>query len=154
MVRGAKPDAAFRERLDEFGQFDVVMESLGGAWFREALERCAPRGRLVHFGATASYGSAAGGPRKWVSLAAAYVRRPFVDPGELTSTNRAVFGFNLIWLTEQETYLAEVLDAMVARGGVLRRPPLIGRSFPFERLPDALRFLQSGASTGKVVVVV
>ena len=110
----------------------------------------APRAswRLIHFGATAAYGAARGGLLKWPGLVAAYLRRPRVDPGELTSTNRAVFGFNLIWLTGEEDYLAEVLDGMA--GVLLDRPPLVGRTFDF----DALRHLQSGSSTGKVVVVV
>lgn len=151
IVRSSAPDAAYRDALDAFGPIDVVMESLGGPWFDEALTRLAPRGRLIHFGATAAYGAARGGLLKWPGLAAAYLRRPRVDPGELTSTNRAVFGFNLIWLTEQE-YLAEVLDGMA--GVLLNRPPLVGRTFAFDALPDALRHLQSGSSTGKVVVVV
>lgn len=152
VVRGSAPDAAYRAALDSFGAIDVVMESLGGPWFDEALTRLAPRGRLIHFGATAAYGAARSGPLKWPGLVAAYLRRPRVDPGELTSTNRAVFGFNLIWLTEQEEYLAEVLDGMAAV--LLDRPPLVGRTFAFDALPDALRHLQSGSSTGKVVVVV
>ena len=39
-------------------------------------------------------------------------------------------------------------------GVLLDRPPLVGRTFTFDALPDALRHLQSGSSTGKVVVVV
>ena len=152
IVRGSTPDAAYRAALDSFGLIDVVMESLGGPWFDEGLSRLAPRGRLIHFGATAAYGAARGGLLKWPGLVAAYLRRPRVDPGELTSTNRAVFGFNLIWLTGEEDYLAEVLDGMA--GVLLDRPPLVGRTFAFDALPDALRHLQSGSSTGKVVVVV
>ena len=152
IVRESTPDAAYRAALDSFGLIDVVMESLGGPWFDEGLSRLAPRGRLIHFGATAAYGAARGGLLKWPGLVAAYLRRPRVDPGELTSTNRAVFGFNLIWLTGEEDYLAEVLDGMA--GVLLDRPPLVGRTFAFDALPDALRHLQSGSSTGKVVVVV
>ena len=48
--------------------------------------------------------------------------------------------------------MAEVLDGMA--GVLLDRPPLVGRTFTFDALPDALRHLQSGSSTGKVVVVV
>ena len=48
--------------------------------------------------------------------------------------------------------LAAQLDAMLARGGLLRRPPAIGRVFDFKELPDALEHLRSGQSVGKVVV--
>ena len=164
--------------------YDVVMDSLGGRWFDCALDALAPMGRIVHFGATSSYGSAASGVRKWLSLIPAYLARPRVDPGVLTSTNRGVLGFNLIFLTEREELLAaearrdytitsharyptftplalfpfpfplplSQLDAMCTRGGLLERPPVIGRTFSFEELPAALGYLQSGASVGKVVV--
>ena len=65
IVRSSAPDAAYRDALDAFGPIDVVMESLGGPWFDEALTRLAPRGRLIHFGATAAYGAARGGLLKW-----------------------------------------------------------------------------------------
>ncbi|KAJ1445961.1 hypothetical protein M885DRAFT_278609 [Pelagophyceae sp. CCMP2097] len=153
VVRGRAPTRDYAEALDAFGAFDVVLESLGGRWLAEALRRVAPMGRLVTFGATASYGGAADGWRKWPALAWTYLWRPLVDPGELTATNRGVLGFNLIWLTEDEAMLADCLDAML-RGGVADRAPLVGKSFDFARLPDALRHLQSGTSTGKIVVLV
>lgn len=97
VVRRAQPDDAWRAALDEFlssssssGGFAVALDSLGGLWLGDALARVAPRGTLMHFGATAAYGSATSGPLKWLGLAAAYLRRPTIDPGALTSTNRAV----------------------------------------------------------------
>ena len=153
VVRGRAPTREYRATLDAFGAFDVVLESLGGAWLTEALDRVAPMGRLVHFGATASYGSAANGWLKWPGLVWAFLQRPMIDVGSLTSTNRGVFGFNLIWLTENEAMLAECLEQML-RGGVANRTPLIGKTFAFAQLPDALRHLKSGTSTGKVVVLV
>ena len=80
-------------------QFDVVLDSLGGRYFTAALDRLAPMGRLVHFGATYSYGGASDGLRKWLTLVPGWLGRPKVDPGELVGTNRAVMGFNLIWWT-------------------------------------------------------
>ena len=109
-------------------------------------------GRLVHFGATAAYGSARGGLWKWPGLVANYLRRPMVDPGELTASNRAVFGFNLIWLTDREDMLATALADMMATRSE-GRPPLVDETtFHFEDLPKALAHLQSGTSAGKVVV--
>ena len=58
----------------------------------------------------------------------------------------------MLRLTEREEMLAAQLDAMLARGGLLRRPPAIGRVFDFKELPDALEHLRSGQSVGKVVV--
>ena len=43
---------------------------------------------------------------------------------------------------------------MLEKGGLLDRPPAVGKTFGFEALPDALHYLNSGKSVGKVVVEV
>ena len=114
-------------------------------------------GRLVHFGATHSYGGAKDGwwgLRKWATLVPGYLARPTIDPGMLVPFNRAVFGFNMIWLTERVDMLKAELDQMLAEGGLLERPPAVGKTFPFAQLPEALLHLNSGESVGKVVVEV
>lgn len=83
-----------------------------------------------------------------------YLTRPRLDPGQLVGTNRAVMGFNLIWLTERVDMLTAELDEMLSKGGLLERPPAVGKEFSFDELPQALHYLNSGTSVGKVVVVV
>ena len=85
------------------GRFDCVLDSLGGQYFSAALEALDPMGRIVHFGATYSYGGASGGLWKWITLIPGYLMRPRLDPGKLVGTNRGVLGFNLIWLTVTPT---------------------------------------------------
>ena len=155
LVRG--PERRYAQQLAELGGagYDVVLESLGGRYLTAALDRVAPCGRLVHFGATAAFGgSSVDGVLKWLKLVPNYLRRPFVDPGALVPYNRAVIGFNLIWLTEREDELGRELEQMMTAGGLGERPPAVGKVFPFEELPEALAFLRSGDSTGKVVVAV
>ena len=95
------------------------------------------------------------GLRKWLTFVPGYLSRPMVDPGQLTPTNRAVFGFNMIWLTDRVDLLTAELDAMLSdKGGMTKRPPAVGATYPFEQLPEALEYLNSGASVGKVVVTV
>jgi len=190
IVRPSKtPDSAYLRSLDDCDGFDVVLDSLGARFFDCAFDRLRPMGRIIHFGATNAYGSARDGVFKWPSLAKAYLQRPKVDPGILTSTNRAVMGFNLIWLCDRIDDMTRCLDALItalegaeedlddangANNGdednnnnnnnnkeddakvALKKiqPPHVGKTFPFHELPDALRYLQSGLSTGKVVVLV
>ena len=63
--------------------------------------------------------------------------------------NRSVIGFNLIWLWEEADRLPAAFAELHA---LCPDPPLVGRSFPFDEAPDALRLLQSGRSIGKVVL--
>ena len=57
-------------------------------------------------------------------------------------------------LTDREDELTRELDEMLTRGGLGKRAPAVGKTFTFEQLPEALDFLRSGASVGKVVVTV
>ena len=92
LVRG--PERGYAAQLAALpggGRFDCVLDSLGGKYFSAALGSLDPMGKLVHFGATSSYGSAKDGLRglrKWLTLLPGYLSRPWVDPGELTATNR------------------------------------------------------------------
>jgi len=75
-----------------------------------------------------------------------------VDPLEIIAANKAVLGFNLIWLWDKVDEIGGMLREMMAK--VPWKKPLVGRTYGMENLPDAIRFLQSGMSVGKVVVVV
>ena len=154
LVRG--PERRYARQLAELDKdYDVVLESLGGRYLTAALERVAPMGRLVHFGATHAYGGSwVDGLLKWIKLVPNWLARPRIDPGNLVGVNRAVIGFNLIWLTEREELLLGEIDAMLETGGLNRRPPAVGSTYPFDQLPEALDHLRSGKSVGKVVVTV
>ena len=92
LVRGRERGyAAQLAALPGGGRFDCVLDSLGGKYFTAALESLEPMGRMVHFGATSSYGGAKDGLfglRKWLTLVPGYLNRPLVDPGQLTPANR------------------------------------------------------------------
>lgn len=154
LVRGAEKDYAAALAALPGGGFDVVLDALGGGYFTAGLEALRPMGRIVHYGATHSYGGASDGLLKWLTLVPGHLSRPMVDPGKLTPANRSVMGFNLIWLTEREELLMAELEEMMTRGGLAVRPPAVGKTFDFGDMPAALAYLNSGASVGKVVVQV
>ncbi len=129
--------------------FDVVLDSVAGPYFFPAYRRLRAAGRLVIFGSADMM--PAGTRPNWLTLTWRYLRRPRLDPLRMISANRSVMGFNLIWLWEEAERLPA---AYAALEGFIRRPPLVGRTFGFDEAPAALRFLQSGRSTGKVVLAV
>ena len=143
----------FSDQLDRVLQsarsdgFDVVFDALGGPFLEPAFRRLRPRGRLVVYGAAdfMPHGRRAIGPR----LLARYLRRPRIDPLQLMTPNRSVIGFNLIWLWDQADRLPEAYAALQS---LCPEPPFVGRRFPFDQAPAAMRFLQSGSSIGKVVL--
>jgi len=88
-------------------------------------------------------------PMVGLRLAWKYLRRPRVDPLELPAQNKSVMGFNLIWMFSKVSQLISLLDELYEMD---LEPPLVGQTFAFEDLPQALRLFQSGQTTGKVVI--
>lgn len=127
--------------------FDVVFDALGGPFLAPAFNLLRARGRLIVYGAADFMPQ---GPRPLdPRLIVRYLRRPRIDPLSLMSQNRSVIGFNLIWLWDQAHRLPAALSALET---LCPDPPFVGRRFSFDQAPDAMRFLQSGASIGKVVL--
>jgi NADPH:quinone reductase-like Zn-dependent oxidoreductase len=126
---------------------DLVFDAVAGPYFLPALTRLRPEGRHVLYGAADLM--PAGTRPNWPKLAWQYLRRPRVDPLRLIDRNRAVLGFNLIWLFHEAHRLP---DAFAAARALIEGPPIIGARFSFAELPAALEALQSGRTVGKVVV--
>ena len=139
------------DRLTAGRGVDLVLDAVGGRGLAEGFRRLRPMGRLVVYGFADLMPQ--GGLRNWPALAWRRWRTPRFDPLEMTGTNRAVIGFNLVYLFDRAEPLAAGFDALLerARAGALR--PVVGARLPFERAADAHRLLQSRASTGKVVLV-
>ena len=144
---------------------DLVMECYGGKYFRPSLDIINSGGSLSTYGST-TYNGDGGERMPLYSLIWKYLTRPRVDPGELTSRNVRVGGFNLIFLTEETDLLVQSLEACVeCLGGkddekesfddIMARvtPPLIGSTFSFDGgAVNALTALRSGKTVGKVVL--
>ncbi|KAJ3087064.1 hypothetical protein HK102_011885 [Quaeritorhiza haematococci] len=135
--------------------FDIILDSLAGDFFHPSHSHLNPMGRHIIFGA-ASYT-----PRGRVSLLLnpldtlllgwSYFNRPRVDPMSLIPLNRSIMGFNLIWLWDRVDEFQGMFEELE---GLELEPPVVGRVFKWDELKEAVEFLRSGASVGKVVVEV
>ena len=125
----------------------LIMECIGGKILAEGFKRLAPRGRMVLYG-SANYAQDGDRPN-YLKLLWKFINRPKLDPRALIESNRAVLGFNLIYLHERVELMHELLEE-VAELGI--EAPVVGHRFPFTELPTAVRFFRSGQSMGKVVV--
>ena len=142
---GAQLDAALRA-ADASG-LDVVFDAVAGPYFTPAYMRLRREGRYVIYGA-ADYMTRGARP-DYLRLLPRYLRRPRLDPVQMISENRSVLAFNLIWLWDAVERLASGYEALES---LVTSPPVVGRTFPFDAVPQAMRWLQGGESVGKVVV--
>ena len=67
----------------------------------------------------------------------------------MISQNRGLLAFNLIWLWSEAARLPEALRETLA---LIPNPPHIGGVWPFADAHTALGALQSGDTTGKLVL--
>jgi alcohol dehydrogenase len=126
---------------------DVVFDAIAGPYFTPAYMRLRPEGRYVIYGA-ADYMTRGARPN-YLRLLPRYLRRPRLDPVQMISENRSVLAFNLIWLWNAVERLTSGYGALES---LITRPPVVGRTFTFDEVPQAMRWLQRGASVGKVVI--
>lgn len=112
---------------------DVVYDSVGEATFAASLDSLAPRGHMV------TYGNASGPVPAFTPLELS--RR-----GSLTLTRPTLFHYAT---PDRLPAMAAALFEMIAKG-VLR--PKIAATFPLDRIAEAHRLLESGATTGAIVI--
>ncbi len=143
-------DGDFFKNLDRILKdrpLNLVLETNSGKMLLQDFRRLAPEGRSVVYSA-ADFMTHGNRPN-YLKIFWKYITRPKIDPLRLTNTNRGILGFNLIYLYEKahliQQYLVEIKALNIDK-------PRVGHVLTFERLPEAVRLLQSGKTTGKVVV--
>jgi alcohol dehydrogenase len=146
VVRTANFQADVKQAL-QYRELNLVLEAAGGKYFTWSYSLLAPQGRLV------TYGSAGFSPKQskpdYPRLIWHYLRRPKIDPLNMTRENKSVMGFNLIWIYEK----AELMHQLMSEIHALYLPaPYVGHTFAFAELPKALELFLSGKTTGKLIV--
>ncbi|MFG2212199.1 zinc-binding alcohol dehydrogenase family protein [Streptomyces sp. NPDC048638] len=127
-------EVILRDRLADAGEFDIVVDMVGGPTRRASLDRLASMGRLVVMG-NASGAEDVG-----------------VPANELWFTNKTVSGFNLAAFAAarpDETGRALRRAVEAAAKGKLR---VQVEALPLSRVAEAHRRLEAGATTGKLVL--
>jgi NADPH:quinone reductase-like Zn-dependent oxidoreductase len=142
----------FREELKnelKDRPLNVVMECIGGKILMDSYLNMAAEGRLVTYG-SAHY-TQPGKKPNYFKLFLKYIKRPLLDPQKMIEQNKAVMGFNLIWLYENHDKMHRLLQEMDALN---LDKPYVGHEFEFDKMHKALQLFQSGQTVGKVVVKV
>jgi NADPH:quinone reductase len=116
---------------------DVIIDHVGGPMLADNIRVLALKARLVSVGRNAG-------------------RVGDCDLDEIARKRASIIGVTFRTRTPEESlacserFTAHLLEA-VAKGAL---KPVLDRTFPFERLPDAHRYMLSDAQTGKIVLVV
>ena len=147
------PSGTFWKEVDQAapGGFDAVFDANGITTLRPGFDRLAAGGRLVVYGFAEMLPRGKDRPN-WLGLAFRYARVPKFNPFELTGLNRAVSGFNVVYLFNKPDLAAQAMGELLAlvKTGKVRPPSTT--AFPVDKVAEAHKALESGTTTGKLVL--
>ena len=131
-------------------KLDLVMDAIGGASFRRSYKLLRAGGRLVCFGASSI---ATGEERNLVSAARTVLQMPRFNLIKQMAESKTVIGLNVLTLWDEFQSAARWTGALndLLSDGTIK--PVVAQAFPFDRAPDAHRYISDRRNVGKVVLV-
>lgn len=140
------------ERIAPKG-YDAVLDANGVSTLRASYKHLRPTGRLVIYGFHSMMRKDGPGTPSWPKLAADWVRTPRFNPLDMTNDNKSVMAFNLSYLFEEKHLLEEAMERLMrlVEEGKIEPPPT--QTFKLEAVADAHRAIESGRTTGKLVLL-
>jgi NADPH:quinone reductase-like Zn-dependent oxidoreductase len=135
---------------------DLIMDALGPTSFRKDYRLLRQGGRLIMYGASEL--QTGSGKRDLTGALRSVARMPLATMPWWKSVgvmneNKGIFGLNMLSWWDREGNLDRVTAPLIEgfRRGELR--PVVAEAFPFDRAPDAHRFIEERRNVGKVVLV-
>lgn len=132
--------------------YDVILDANGVSTLAHSYAHLRPAGKLVVYG-FASMLPRTGGRPSWGKLAWDWLRTPRFNPLELTTTSRSVLAFNLSYLFDRTELMDEAMQLLVQMLADGRFRPPGTTTYPLTDVARAHRDLESGQTTGKLVLV-
>jgi NADPH:quinone reductase-like Zn-dependent oxidoreductase len=131
--------------------FDVVFDANGPATLKQSYRHLAPSGKLVSYGFHSMLSKRGGFPN-YFKLAYEYLRIPRWSPLKMTNENKSLIAFNLSYLFHRMDLLAESMQDLLnwVEEGKIEAPAV--QAYPFEKVADAHRALESGTTVGKLIL--
>jgi len=132
--------------------FDVILDANGVVTLGASYKHLRRTGKLVVYGFHSMMPKAGGKPN-WPKLAIDYVRTPRFNPLDMTNDSKSVLAFNLSYLFDRVDMLSEAMRdilAWLAAGEVT--PPAV-TTYPLADVARAHADIESGKTTGKLVLV-
>lgn len=133
------------------GGYQAIFDANGVSTLGQSYAHLAPTGRLLIYGFASMLPH--DGRLNWLRLAWDWLRTPRFNPLSMTRDNRSVLACNLSFLSSEAERLREGMHWLLERfaDGRLQPPPV--HCFPLSAAADAQRAIESGRTTGKLVLL-
>ena len=130
---------------------DIILDANGLETLADDYRHLAPAGRLVVYGHASMLDRGGTKTPLW-KLAWRWLRTPRWNPLDMTTQNKSVLAFNLSFLFDKNELLQEAMAFLLDRVATGHLQPLPVKAFPLARVADAHLALESGTTTGKLVL--
>ncbi len=130
---------------------DLVFDANGPETLKQSYAHLRPTGKLMVYGFHTLLPKQ-GGRIKYLKVALGLLRMPRLNPLRMTSENKGVVAFNLSFLFDRTDLLHAAVDDLTAwvEAGRISVPKV--HAFPLDEVAQAHRALESGKTTGKLVL--
>lgn len=128
---------------------DIILDPVGGKTTRANVKLLGTGGRMVAYGVSqlASYGTF-----NIFRVLADVLTFPRVKIVDLMQSNSGVFGFNLGRMFGRKKEIADIMGKLLEMAGKGTIKPYIDKTYKPDDIAEAHRYLQSGASLGKLLI--
>ena len=130
--------------------YDIILDANGATTLMGSFSHIKPTGRLLIYGFASMFSRT--GKKSLPKLLWYYLKTPRFSPFDLTSNNKTVAGFNLIYLFEHVSLFREIMEKLLRWDAKGLLPPMPIKSYPFEEVAKAHTDLESGRTVGKLVL--
>lgn len=135
--------------------YAAILDPNGYSTLQDSYDHLAPLGKLVIYGFHSmlprSNEKTSGRPN-YLKLARDWLRTPRFNPLNMTTDNKSVMAFNLSFVSTRTDLMAEAMTDIlngIETGELLALPV---ETWPLEQAADAQKRLESGATTGKLIL--
>jgi NADPH:quinone reductase-like Zn-dependent oxidoreductase len=133
------------------GGYDLIYDPNGISTFKQSYDHLAQCGTLFVYGFQSML-SKTNGHQNLLVLIRDYLRTPRFSPFNMVKTNKSVTGFNISYLFERQDILGEGLDFTMRKLADKTFRSLPVTAYPFEDVAKAHQDIESGKTTGKLVL--
>jgi NADPH:quinone reductase-like Zn-dependent oxidoreductase len=135
---------------------DVAFDAIGPASFRKDYRILRQGGRLIMYGISEVKGDS--GKRNIPATLRSLARMPMATMPwwkslAIMNENKGVFGLNMLPWWDREGSIDRLVGPMIEWAEAGDLDPVVSEAFPFDRAPDAHRFIEERKNIGKVVLV-
>lgn len=131
--------------------FHVILDANGVETLKQSFKHLTSTGRLVVYGFHTMMPKKGGKPNL-MKLILDYFRTPRFNPIQMTTENKSVMAFNLSYLFNQKSILSDSINHLLS--GLKKKelhPPKV-TVYPFKDVKKAHQALESGRTTGKLIL--